>query len=604
LKAGPNVRLLLRFVGDHRHLWRVWLPLLALSIISPVIALAVPLVERRLIDDVVLADRLDLLAGTAILYGALWLSSFVAGVIGNLLRLYLNERSTLQLRDRAFSHAERLSIPFARQQHSGRTMSLFVNDIPSLGSLFSTTVIGGIGSAITLILSVIVMLRLDPKLAIAAGLGPPILLVVAGFITRPLRPAARRVQEAAAVLNERLQENLTGIREVVAFGQEESRGQHVRVAMRDLLRIRMRIAYMDTALSSGASLFSLAVTVTILIYGSYLVINDQTTLGTVVAMRTLYNYVYSPAARLFGMIGSTQKALGAADRVYALLDQHPQVVDRPTASAPTHVVGQIDFEQVCFSYGPNRDVLHDISFTADPGQIIAIVGPSGAGKTTIVNLVTRFYDPTEGCVRLDGVDLRDLTIHGLRDQIAMVFQDTFLFAMTIRENIAFGRPEADDGAIIAAAQEANIWEFIQELPGGLDTFVGERGVQLSEGQKQRLAIARALLRNPKILILDEPTSALDARSEHLIQSALDNLMEGRTTFIVAHRLSTVQRAHRILVIESGRIVQEGTHAQLLAEAGLYRELCDLQWGARDIPGAALELTTEHGAVGSAFVPAL
>jgi ABC-type multidrug transport system fused ATPase/permease subunit len=262
-----------------------------------------------------------------------------------------------------------------------------------------------------------------------------------------------------------------------------------------------------------------------------------------------------------------------------LLSQTPQVQEQLAARTPGHTAGAVAFEAVTFGYQPDQPVLHEVSFTAQPGELVALVGPSGAGKSTLTSLIARFYDPAAGRVLLDGVDVRDLTLTGLRGQIAIVFQDTFLFAETIGENIAFGREGASETAIVAAARAANAWEFIERLPDGIRTLVGERGVRLSEGQKQRLAIARALLRDPRILILDEPTSALDARAEHLLQSALDTLMRGRTTFVIAHRLATVRRADRILVLEHGRIVEQGTHSTLLERHGLYRELFDLQFGA-------------------------
>jgi ABC-type multidrug transport system fused ATPase/permease subunit len=294
--------------------------------------------------------------------------------------------------------------------------------------------------------------------------------------------------------------------------------------------------------------------------------------------------VYQPAVSLVGLVTNVQRVMASADRIYEFMDQAPQVQDGPHARDPQMVRGAVAFERVNFAYEPGRPVLHDVTFEVAPGQVVALVGPSGAGKSTVASLIARFYDPAEGHVLVDGVDVRELTLAGLRKHIGVVFQDTFLFASTIGDNIAFGREDATDEEILAAARDANAWEFIERLPRGLETQVGERGVQLSEGQKQRLAIARALLRDPRILILDEPTSALDARSEHLLQVALDRLMRGRTTFVIAHRLATVQRADRILVIENGQVVEQGTHAELLIAGGLYRELFELQFG----PAASLE----------------
>ncbi|MBI4506063.1 MAG: ABC transporter ATP-binding protein [Chloroflexi bacterium] len=573
------MRLCLRCLSEYRGLWPVGLPLLFLTALLPPIALTMPLVERYLVDGVVLAKRVDLLPQAVVLYGGIWLLTTTVQIVGALLRTYLIEQMMLRLKQRLFAHCERLSLAFAHREHSGRTIALFVNDVPNLVNLFSTTVLGAVGSVVTLLVGASIMFSLSWQLALVAGVAPPLVAGLAGVITRPMRPAARRAQEKAAELTERLQENLAGMREVVAFGQEQRQGRSFTTALRDLLRLRMRLTLMDIGLQTGQSLFSLTVTLAIVGYGGYLVIAGETTIGTLVAMRSLFAHLFQPASQLFGMMSGVQKALASAERIYGFLDEKPRVVERPRARALRQVRGEIVFDGVSFAYEPGRPVLHDVSFVARPGELLALVGPSGAGKSTLLSLVARFYDPTAGRLLLDGVDLRDLTIADLRDHIGIVFQDTFLFATTIGENIAFGREGADEARVVAAARAANAWEFIARLPQGLETPVGERGVQLSEGQKQRLAIARAVLRDPRMLILDEPTSALDARSEHLLQAALDNLMRGRTTFVSAHRLATVQRADRILVVEGGRVVEEGTHAALLRSRGLYRELFELQFGA-------------------------
>lgn len=569
--------LVIRFLRDHKGLWPVWLPLLAISIAAPISSVIIPLVEKRLIDTVILGHRPDLLMSTAGLYVGLWLLSTCLLVVGGLLRTYLGERLALALRYRIFTHYESLSVAFAHREHSGRTMSLFVNDVPNTTSLFSTTIVSGVGAVIALLGATVVMFRLSPQLAVVAVGGPLLAAVVAAFVTRPLRPAVRKVQEILAELNERLQENLEGIREVVAFGREEPQAQHVLSILWNLVRLRMRVTKIEMTISTGASILSLAVTVTIFIYGTYLVLETRTSLGTVIAMRSLFGLVFQPAGQLIGLFTSTQKALGAADRIYAFLDQTPRVVDKGERSLP-QVAGEVLFDAVDFSYREGEPVLEGVSFVAHPGQLTALVGPSGAGKSTVAALMARFYDPDHGRILLDDVDLRDLPLDDLRAHVGFVFQDTFLFAASIRENIAFGREHASEEEVIAAAQAAQAWEFIERLPEGLATLVGERGVQLSEGQRQRLAIARAFLRDPRVLILDEPTSALDARSEQLLQAAMNNLTHGRTTFVIAHRLSTIQRADQILVFDGGRLVEHGTHVDLLDRHGLYRELCELQFG--------------------------
>ena len=573
------MRILRRCLNDYRALWRIWLPLLVLAVLAPMVALAVPLVEKQLIDSVILAHRLDRLRGIAALYIGLWILSMLIGVIGSALRTYLGECATLRFRRRLFTHSGVLSLAFSRREHSGRTLSLFVNDIPSVTGLFSGTIVDGLGSVVALVVGVAIMFSLNWQLALAAGIGPPLVAGLAVVATRPLRPAARRAQEKAAEIVERLQEHLSGMREVVAFGQVWRQEAAFLSSLRQLLGLRMRVTLIETAIQSGAAVVSLAVTLSVLIFGAYLVIEGKTTLGTVVAIRSLFGMLFQPAGQLIGLIGGTQKALGAADRVYAFLDQEPAVTDCAEPRTLGAIAGEITFAEVSFAYHPDQPVLQRVSLTARPGEMVALVGPSGGGKSTLMSLVMRFYDPSEGQVLLDGADLRQFSLDALRSQIGVVFQDTFLFGTTIRENIMLGRTDATEAAVLAAATAANVLEFVERLPKGLDTQVGERGAHLSEGQKQRIAIARALLREPRILILDEPTSALDARSDSLLQSALDNLMRGRTTFVIAHRLATVQRADRIVVLDRGRIVEQGSHLDLLRRRGLYRELFDLQFGA-------------------------
>jgi ATP-binding cassette, subfamily B, bacterial MsbA len=579
------MRTLWRCFAEYRRLWRLWAPLLVLSSLLPIVVLVMPLIERTLIDQIILAGRSDLLASALMLYAACWLTSSLGLVIAAPLRTALSERLTIHLRERLLHQCERLSLAFARREHSGQTVALFMSDVPSIAGVFGAAALAMLSSTIAIIAAVLVMVSMNWQLAIVAGLTPALTVTVATAVTRPLRPAARRAQEKAAELSERLQENLGGMREILAFGQGRSRAANFITVLHELYRLRMRIAILETTIGTGQSLLSLAVTLSILGFGGYLVIEGRTTLGTLVAMQSLFGYVFQPAMQIAGTIGTVQKSLGAADRVYGFLDREPEVRERPSASAPRSVNGTVRFDHVCFSYEPGRPVLDDATFTAEAGEVTAIVGPSGAGKTTLMSLIPRFYDPTDGAILLDGTDLRDLTLTGLRETIGVVFQDTYLFAATVRENIAFGRADASHQQIVAAARAASAWDFIEELPQGLDTYIGERGVRLSEGQKQRLGIARALLRDPRILLLDEPTSALDAHAELLVQSALDILMRGRTTFVIAHRLATVQRADRILVLDRGRIVEQGTHAELIRHGGPYAQLCELQFGvAADRPG--------------------
>jgi subfamily B ATP-binding cassette protein MsbA len=576
------VRTFFRFLKAQRRLWFIWLCLLLAAVATPPLVLAMPLVERRLIDGVVVQHQPRLLLPVMLTYSCLWLLVLLIGSAGTVLRAYLTEQMTMRLRQQLLAHCDRLSLAFSHREHSGRTMALFVSDVPGASALPVTVAIG-LSSIMVLVISAGLMFSLSWRFALIVGIVPTIVAGLASVVTRPLRPAQRRAQEKTAELNQRLHESLAGIREVVAFGRQQMQESRFAVTLTELLRLRMRVTYMDTGMQAAQSLFSLTLTLVVLGYGSYLVIHGRTTLGTLFAIRSLFDTLYQHLGQLFGVVGGVQKSLASAERIDAFLSQTPLVYENKSARCPTEVEGAVVFDQVSFSYDPARPVLREVSLSARPKEMIALVGPSGAGKSTLVSLIARFYDPTDGRVLLDGVDLRDLTLTGLRSQIGIVFQDTFLFAATIRENIALGRPDADEAEIMHAARSANAWEFIQCLPDGLDTHVGERGVQLSEGQKQRVAIARAFLRDPRVLILDEPTSALDARSERLLQSALSNLTRGRTTFVIAHRLVTVQQADRIIVLDSGRIVEHGTHSELLKQQGLYRELFELQFGGERLP---------------------
>lgn len=570
--------MLARLLKDHADLWPLWVLLAGLGTLLPLASLLLPIVQKQLIDDVLLAGRPDRLLPTVGLYAVLWLAALGAQAVGSFMRTYAVERVAIRLRSRLFDQCERLGVAFFRREHAGRVMSLFTSDVPNLAELFGLMV-SGLGSLVTITLAAYILYSLSPQLALGAGLAPLAVGAAAVVATRPLRPAYRRVQEKLAEVNQGLHETLSGLREIVAFGQERPQAVRFSRSLQELLRLRLGVALISLGLGTGQSFFSLAVTLLILGYGGYLVTEGRITLGTLVAAQTLFGLVFTPASQLVGLVSGVQKALASAERVYTFLDRRPQVADGQAGLEPRGPArGEIRFENVSFEYDPGRPALQGMSFTIRPGELIALVGPSGAGKTTLAGLILRFYDPTSGRILLDGVDLRQLPLAWLRRQVGVVFQDTFLFASTVRENITFGLEGVTEAEVVAAARAANAWDFIRKLPQGLDTPVGPRGVELSEGQRQRIAIARAVLRDPPILILDEPTSSLDPRSDYLVRAALENLTRGRTTLVIAHRLATIRRAHRILVLDQGRLVEAGTHAELMGRQGLYRELYRLQFG--------------------------
>jgi ABC-type multidrug transport system fused ATPase/permease subunit len=573
---------LFRLLREQRGVERAWWPLLLIAVVYGPIQLAMPLIERYLIDDVLLARKMTLLVPALVAYGGLWLLLELLFASMSILNSYLSERLATDLRQRVFDHCQNLSFTYINRDHSSRLMALFSNDVPQVAGFFNGVVVTSLVSLITLLVGVTIVVRINWQF----GLAVLIIVPVSGWallvLSRPLKRASRRSQDKAEKLTQHLQELLSGLREVAAFHQEVAQRNRFSSVLSESLRLSMRLAFLDSAIVAGKGTLSMVINLVTLGIGGYLVLLGQTTVGTVVAMRSLYGVMYGPALNIFRVITASQRALASVDRINEFLRERPQVTERSGALTPERVAGIIAFESVSFSYKPEREVLHGISFVAARGKTIALVGPSGSGKTSITNLIGRFYDPTVGRITLDGIDLRDLCLKTLRDNISMVFQNTFIFDISVRDNIAFGKPDATDAEIIAAARAANAMEFIEQLPDGLNTSAGERGVRFSEGQRQRLSIARALLRDTPILILDEPTSAMDARSERLLQSALENIMRGRTTLVIAHRLTTILRADRILVINGGRIVEQGTHSELIRACGLYRELYEMQFGGHQL----------------------
>ncbi|HEY3110281.1 MAG TPA: ABC transporter ATP-binding protein, partial [Chloroflexota bacterium] len=395
-------------LAGRRELLRTGLPLLLLTLLSPAAVLAMPLVEKRFVDDVILPQRLDLLPGTVALYGLLWLLAAASSAIGALLRTSLGEQATNRLRRRLLAHAEELALPFSQREHDGRTAALFLNDAPVVAGLLSGTLFAGVGTLVVLAVGTAIMVSLSWQLALVAGLAPLLVAGAAALVTRPLRPATRRVQEKAAEVVEQLQENLAGLREVVAFGREQLQQQRFGGTLDQLFRLRMRLTMLDTALQTGQSVVSLFVSLAIYGCGGYLVVEGQATLGSVLAIGALFGQLFGPIGQLFGLVASLQRALAAADRLDAFLRERPSVSQRPDARAPARVEGAIRFERVGFAYRPGQPVLRDVSFEVQPGQTVALVGPSGAGKSTLVGLIARFYDPDEGGITLDGTDLRAL----------------------------------------------------------------------------------------------------------------------------------------------------------------------------------------------------
>lgn len=485
---------------------------------------------------------------------------------------YIGQRVITDLRYSLYKHLQKLSISYYDKRRTGEIMSNLTNDIAALQSAIVENFVSLVQEGLIFIGSFISMVYLQWKLTILCLVIVPLVTGTIRFFGRKLHNSGRTVQEKLADVTSMLQETIQGVRIIRSFNRTDFEIQRFQSVNESNFNATVRTIRQQSQMTPFVEFFSAFAVTAIIWYGGMSVINGVMTSGELIAFLMYAINLANPVKRVAEAVGNIQKSLAAADRVFHILDTRPDTIEKENAKELVINDGCVKFKHVKFHYNEGHPILEDFDFTAQAGKTIAIVGPSGAGKTTVANILPRFYDVTGGAVYIDGVDIRDVTLSSLREQIGMVPQDTMLFNTTIKDNILYGRLDATDEEIWEAVRAANAEEFIKALPQGLQTMAGDRGVVLSGGQRQRISIARAILKNPKILILDEATSALDTESEKVVQDALDKLMIGRTAFVIAHRLSTIKHADHILVLNNGRIEEQGTHEELISRHGLYYEL--------------------------------
>ena len=571
-----NKEIYLRLLGYSRpYLWRIVLSLIFSLVVAGSDLAYINLIEP-LVDKIIAAGNRDLAYLVPIVIIGLAISKGIGRFYQEYYIKTAGQLVVQDLRNGLFSQSMHLSMGFHVNEAPGRLTSVVLNDVGVLQSSAADVLVDGVRESVTLVGLVALAFYKDWRLASVAFTVLPICVIPATQLGRRIRNNTKKSLNSMRFLAGTLQEAFSGIKVIKAFGREETQIKKFKVENKQFYRFLRKAIKYNSLTSPAVEILAALGGGGVVWYGVHRVLSGDMTQGQLFSIVAAIMMMFTPVKRLTRVSNIMQKSVGAAEGVFSLLDEPRDVVDKVDAIAMPRTRGEVVFDNVTFSYG-DEPVLTGFSLHANPGEVIALVGPSGAGKSTAAGLMARFYDPQQGSITIDGYDLCEVSLDSLKKNLAFVDQETFLFSGSIRDNIRYGKLDADDQAIAEAARQAYADEFINKLPGGYDTTIGDRGIRLSGGQRQRLCVARALLKDAPILILDEATSALDTESEAMVQKALVNLMKNRTTLVIAHRLSTIMHADRIIVLDQGRVVETGTHQELLAQNGFYRNLYDMQF---------------------------
>ena len=576
VRTGQSSSFLWRAFCQLRPYWRLTAAAYMSLVATTAIVLATPQIIRWIIDRGIRQHDLQLLTWSVLALLGLTVARGVFIFFTGLWTEIASQSVSYDLRRDLHARLTELSFAYHDRTQSGQLLSRVMQDVERLRFLTGRAFLGLANGVLLLVGTAVALIMMNPTLALLALLTMPILAQRATSFGARHRPLSLAIQEQLAVLTTLLEQNLRGARIVKAFAQENAEIKRFETENQKWFGLAAATAKLTALNVPMLDMIANLATVIIIWYGGLQAISGELTLGELVAFITYLAQLAAPIRRLGLVIPAIAMAGASAERIFEILDEETQVEEAADATPLAPVRGHLRFENVSFSYARPHNVLRNVTFEIEPGQVLALLGPTGSGKSSIINMIPRFYDPTEGRILLDGHDIRGATLHSLRSQVGIVLQESTLFATTIRENIAFGRPESTDEEIIEAARAAQAHEFIEGFADGYATKVGERGATLSGGQRQRVAIARTLLTDPRILILDDATSSVDTQTEHLIQKALENLMKGRTSVIIAQRLGTVRLADQILMLENGRISAAGKHEELIESSALYRNIYEEQ----------------------------